>query len=166
MKLAGLFSLMIAGLLFATQARALSCLRPNLAEAFNRFQASEDTYIIALGKIRPTGTEPPLTEGKPRTMPAELTGKFMGLDGFGADTTRALTIQTHCVAHWCGGLPASPDEDHLMFLRRTAAGLVLDMQACPDGTLTLPSKDRINLLQSCLTRGKCTESDLRKMEQR
>ncbi|WP_069298545.1 hypothetical protein [Neptunicoccus sediminis] len=166
MKLAGLFSLMIAGLLFAAEARALSCLRPNLAEAFNRFQDSEDTYIIALGKIRPTGTEPPYTEGKPRTIPAKLTGRFMGLDGFGADFTRELTIQTHCLAHWCGGLPATPNEDHLMFLRRTDAGLVLDMQACPDGTLSLPSEDRIDLLQSCLTRGKCTESDLQKMEDR
>ncbi|MBR9865082.1 MAG: hypothetical protein GYB24_16715 [Rhodobacteraceae bacterium] len=164
MKRTGLFSLVIAGLLFGGEVQALSCLRPNLAEAFNRFQASDDTYVIALGKIRPIGKQPPYQEGQPRKMSAELSGRFMGLDGFGAETTRKLTIETHCLAHWCGGLPASPDQEHLMFLRRTADGLTLDMQACPDGSLTLPDEDRIDLLQSCLKRGRCTESDLQGME--
>lgn len=166
MKRAGLLFLTIAGLLFGAEVQALSCMRPNLAEAFNRFQASDDTYVIALGKVRPTDKQPPYVEGRPRKMAAELSGRFMGLDGFGAQTSRSMTIQTHCLAHWCGGLPASPDQEQLMFLRRAAGGLILDMQACPDGSLTLPTKDRIELLQSCLKQGKCTGSDLQKMETR
>lgn len=155
----------LSGCLFATQTSALSCLRPNLAEAFNRFQASDDIYNIAVGNIRLTGEIPPYVDGKPRSISAEFLGRFMGINGLSKPQTRTLIIQTHCVAHWCGGLPDDASTEHLLFLRQSDSGAILDIGACPEGTLMSVTKNRVDLLQSCLKRGKCSASDLQKMEQ-
>lgn len=158
-------ALILSVCLSASQAGALSCLRPNLAEAFNRFQASDDIYNIAVGTLRITGEIPPYLEGKPRSVPAEFSGRFMGLNGLGKPQTRALTLKTHCVAHWCGGFPNDAGTEQILFLRQSDSGTILDINACPEGTLSPVTQNRVDLLQSCLKRGKCSASDLQKMEQ-
>lgn len=158
-------ALILSACLSASQAGALSCMRPNLAETFNRLQASDDIYNIAVGTLRITGKIPPYVEGRPRSVSAEFSGRFMGLNGLGKPQTRALTLKTHCVAHWCGGIPNDAGTEQLLFLRQSDNGPVLDFGACPEGNVSSVTQSRLDLLQSCLKRGECSASDLQKMEQ-
>jgi hypothetical protein len=151
-------------LVLASQVSALSCLRPNVAKTFNQLQQVEDVYRIGVGKIRLTAAVHKFEGGKPRTTKAEFRGKFLGLNGLVAEQRLAITIQTHCLAHWCGGIPQDSTIEHLVFLRQSPTGEVLDMGACPDGILSTPTGLRVETLQSCLRRGKCTDSEINAMD--
>lgn len=150
--------------MIATQAQALSCLRPNLATAFNQFQKSDETYRIAVGTIRITGKPAKYIDGKPRRMKATFQGQFMGLSGLGAMQKESVTLQTHCLAHWCGGFPNNTDTKYVMFLRKSTAGNVLDLTACPDGNMSTVTDKRLKMLQKCLKRGLCSNSAIKAME--
>ena len=118
-------------LLFGSQVHALSCMRPNIAATFNLLQKSDLTYRIAVGTIQLTQKPPRYVEGKPRRVRAKFQGRFVGLNGLGSYQSLPISVQTHCVAHWCGGFPDKPKQKFLMFLQRDGDGNTLTIDACP-----------------------------------
>ena len=85
-------------LFFASQAVALSCMRPNIARTFNHVAASEDVYIMGKGTLQATREIPKYKQGQPRKIPAEFTGAFYGLTGPSEIHTVSLTVDTICYA--------------------------------------------------------------------
>ena len=145
-------------LLMVEQAAALSCKRPNLASSFNRFAQSDDTYRLAVGGFAYKQKIPTYKGAKPRHVKAAFTGQFLGLNGLTEIRSVPITIATTCVAHWCGGFPEEGGQN-IVFLKQTSDGMTLERPACPNGALTPYSKERLNLVQRCLRRGKCTKAE-------
>jgi hypothetical protein len=152
--------------MLASQAQALSCMPTNLAELFNRLQASEKIYTIGVGKIRLTPPVPRYVYGQPRTVSGEFQGRFMGRAGLGKEKVVPLTVQSLCAGEWCGGLPEEGTVEYIAFLRQSDGANILDIDPCPEGILSIPTDQSLDLLQRCMKRGKCSDADVQKLGRR
>ena len=153
------FWITICAILICGPAAALSCLQPNIAEAFNRFDAAPESYAIAVGRVSvPKSGIPGYREGKPRRASGQFVGRYLGRFGLGVEVRQKISVQTQCVAHWCGGFPGG-DQVMIMFLRLGKGARVLDMPACPSGGFVPETPKALELMQRCLKRGRCTKAE-------
>lgn len=160
------FALALCLSVAGAQAGALSCLRPNLGEAFNRFHASPDRYTLALGKVIVDAKDIPTVErGVPLEAPARFIGRTIGPNGLATRIDRPVVVRTSCVASWCGGVPQT-DQELIVFLRHEGEARVLDMPACPDGNATVNAPGRVKLLRKCLAVGGCTDAVVNTFERK
>ena len=98
--------LTVAALLAASQAQALSCIRPDPFTSFDHANTSVSPYMVMTGTL----TAPPasgMTESKPVSLMAKLTGQGLAQDGFTAAFDGDVVLQVTCAGPWCGTLPAS-----------------------------------------------------------
>lgn len=151
--------------LIGAQAQALSCVRPNVAQTFNAKQAASETYALMVGTVKLTRKPPKYVQGQPRSAKALVAGRYVGRKGLSVTQTVPVTVQTHCAASWCGGFPSDMQEDVIMYLRQTADGAVIDIHACPNGFGQSATPERVTLLQKCLRRGKCSDGQIKRLEQ-
>ncbi len=90
--------LTIAALLTASQAQALSCMRPDAAASFDQASASEFPYLVLTGTL----TAPPAsgtTESKPVSLLGTLTGQGLTADGFTAPLTATSSCRSPARVH-------------------------------------------------------------------
>ncbi len=146
------------------QVQALSCLRPNTAKTFNFHQEAPEKYRLFVGKVKMTGVIPKYVEGTPQSAKAVATGRFVGRSGLTKAQSLNVTVQTQCVASWCGGFPSAMDKDVIMYIKQTPKGDVIDIGACPGGFGQVVTDDRVKLLQKCLRKGKCSNADIKEFE--
>lgn len=146
------------------QVQALSCLRPNTAKTFNFYQEAPDSYRLFVGTVKMTGAIPKYVEGKSRTAKAIASGRFVGRSGLTKSHILNVTVQTQCVASWCGGFPGAMDKDVIMYIKQSPKGDVIDIDACPGGFGQVATNARVDLLQKCLRKGKCSNADIKEFE--
>jgi hypothetical protein len=151
--------------LLGPQAHALSCLQPNVARDFNWRQGEKETYRIFVGQVKMVGRIPKYREGRKRTAKAVTTGRFMGRTKLTETQTFELTVNTTCAASWCGGFPGKSDADSILFFEKTPKGDALNIGPCDYGLAEPVTKKKIKLLQRCLRRGKCSDADVKRLDQ-
>ena len=159
-----LASLLVFSLL-GHQAYALSCVQPNIARDFNWRQGEKETYRIFVGQVKMVGHIPKYREGRKRTAKAVATGRFMGRTKLTETRTFELTVNTTCAASWCGGFPGKSEADSILFLQKTPKGDALNIGPCDYGSNEPVTKKKIKLLQRCLKRGKCSDADVKRLDQ-
>ncbi len=151
--------------LVGAEAHALSCAPSNVAGEFNWYQNQPETYRIFVGKVKMSGPVPKYREGKPLSAKGVAQGRFVGKRSLTDVRSVDLTVNTACAASWCGGFPTqAQDLDWIMFLKSTPSGDVLTIGPChqPYGEHT--QKRQINILQKCLRQGKCSDSDIERLQ--
>ena len=146
----------------ASQAHALSCIRPEIERSFNRWVDSENSYYIGVGTLSPVGAVPDIPNAtqqndfdrrEPITMAYTFTGRLLD-GGRGVPVDMPITVSVSCLASWCGNFPAA-GANGLMALRGTeVASLTLDMNACPGSIFPAETETTVS---ACIREGRCTE---------
>ena len=149
--------LIVLTLLSGTQASALSCLRPDVAEAFNAAAASEDAYVVVHGRFKFT-TPPSRDTGNinaPREVSyiAQFDGRYLAEDGFRTAPSLPVTVTHTCTAAWCGQLTAGVQT--LAYLKQTATGYSIDVGPCGGQAFAEPSRQDLARVEACMRGDRC-----------
>ena len=142
----------------ASQALALSCLRPDVARSFDNFEATGLPYAVVRGTLQFDVAKLPQAGSKsppPRLtkIQAHLTGQSLTSSGFETSFDHPVTLEVKCLAAWCGG--AKPDADYLLFVERSAAGYSVNLGPCGGSEFLNPSADALRRVQQCFNGGAC-----------
>ena len=119
--------------LVASDAAALSCMQPTIADSFARAErVPEDIYILkgtlTFDEARLPETDM-LNDGwTPPPIAAEFRGFALNRGGFTTRYDRDVLLQPLCVGPWCGG--AASGEVAIMFAKVLGDDLVIDAPAC------------------------------------
>lgn len=152
-------ALVTVALLSATQANALSCLRPDAAMTFQSAASSEETYVVLRGSFAFDLDLMPEFDGHsaPQDLPpvaAVFNGKALNSDGFTIPYQTELLLQPTCAGPWCGGM--HPTDDAIAFARDNGEGIyVIDLGPCPMWVYE-PTDAVVDTITQCMSGGDCT----------
>ncbi len=119
--------------LVASEAAALSCMRPTIADSFARAEeVPEDIYLLK-GTLtfdeRLLPETDMLNDGwTPSPIAAQFRGFALNREGFTTRYDRAVSLQPLCVGPWCGG--AASGEEAIIFAKVMGDDLVIEAPAC------------------------------------
>jgi hypothetical protein len=146
----------VTAIAIAGQAAALSCLRPDVQNAFAEANAAPETYVVVLGEFsggpgpRAGGT----TGGEERTYTARFSGHLMNRDGKARSIDREVTVREGCAASWCSELATG--QQVLTFLQvDTGAAPLLALGPCYPDFFTSPTQAQLEVVKQCFVTG-CT----------
>lgn len=143
--------------LTVTQATALSCLKPDVAEAYQTAAASEVSYVVLKGKFTFTPL-PKTNEAKDRTIEAEFTGRRLTGAGFTQQVSAPVDVTLRCLAEWCGSI--QPDTEYIAFVEnRDGEKLIFDVDPCYDLAFYEPSEEDTKRVENCAQGGVCERLD-------
>ena len=141
---------LLAGLMVAPSAIALSCVRPDIIQDLNRAKQSEKLYHIFVGRFEAPQVQHNRLDllrqsWPPRDNSKTVDGRFTGysLTSNPADDVQLndhpVQIHVTCAGSWCGNVPKA-DQEIIAFVE------------VPDGELGGEPSEQL----SRLTRGPCT----------
>jgi len=150
-------ALALAATLAATSADALSCMAPDIANAYAFASGSENRYIAVLGTVifdsealdRPRGGAQP----QDKATAGRFSGESFRLDGSRQPYEADVTVVSECWASWCGN-PLS-GRTCVGFLRLDRTGPVMVSDPCGNQIFYDPSPKDIARLSQCLAGGPC-----------
>ena len=121
------------GLVLASQANALSCLRPDVARSFLEAEASDAVYSFVRGvfEFDPLTLSLGGVATKSMPIPAVFSDRVPGPDGFMPTEPHRVVLQIECdeTISTCGSI--RPETDSLASLRHGEEELILQLGACP-----------------------------------
>ncbi|MEQ5869471.1 hypothetical protein J4E08_06100 [Sagittula sp. NFXS13] len=146
--------------LAATQASALSCLRPDAVAAYQAADADDARWGLVVGTLNFDATKlpkapaddpndaPPLTQ-----LRARLDGQALGADGFATPFDRDIDLHVQCFGPWC----AQPQsgQTYLVFLENTSDGQRAYADPCGTKLFANPSAADLARMQSCFAGEAC-----------
>lgn len=155
----------LAVLVTATPAAALSCLRPDVIRLYEQARDSEDVYSIVYGQLNiPTPINYPdkdasggYGEDASADTTARLTGTSLGDAGFATPFDQEVTLRVSCVLTWCAPEP-STGEDVIAALRHSDGGLILDLDVCGANAIPASGDDEARVL-NCHRFDNCQAQD-------
>ncbi len=123
----------VALALFATQAGALSCVRPDPIRSFQVASGSQDEYLILKGRFAFDISLLPQSEVSsglvlPQPVPAQFQGQSLTVDGFTNPINGPITVMPVCIGAFCGGL--TPGAEVIAFARKQNNIYVVDTDPC------------------------------------
>lgn len=144
------------------QALALSCLQSTVAGTYRQAQASDDAYVVVLGRLSfnahgsfphpspdVSGPMPPeLTK-----VPARLTGKALSRSGFSSGFDKGITLEVYCLSAWCG--TAQNGAEVLAFVRKEDGQYSLAAGPCGGWKFTAPTPAMLRQAKQCMRGGPC-----------
>ena len=145
--------------LIATQSLALSCLRPDPIETFQRLAAAEESYFVLRGELTfDEAALPPSVGTNDTVAPDPIPGFFVGAgltkDGFTNDYVSNVLLQVDCAGPWCG--TAQSGVDAIWFVPFSDPPATLHADPCGSMTFYEPSEAVVEMLESCMAGGTCT----------
>ena len=143
--------------LSVNQAAALSCLKPDVAEAFQTAAASELSYVVLKGKF--AFTAPPKTdEPQTRTIEATFDGRLLTGSGFTQQVSAPVEVNLRCEASWCADL--QPETDYIAFVEnQNNEKLIFDVGPCYGFAFQEPSQEDTKRVENCAQGGACERLD-------
>lgn len=150
--------LTVALVVFAGQAQALSCLRPDVARTFEWAAEAEESYVVLLGRF---DFETPDLRSDRNLNPQEVrsaarfSGQSLSVEGFQDNVPLDVTIVFSCLASWCGSMDQN-NSDVLAFVERTPEGYVLSVGPCFDTVFDRVDATQIARVEACM-RGEACE---------
>lgn len=149
----------LVGGLAAGPAAALSCLRPDIVNAFSDANAADEVYVIVLGRFdggpgpRPDGT----MDGEPRNYRATFTGHTIHRGGEAEQINTLVHVLETCAGPWCAELNTA--DEVLTFLEVDPAGGApsLVLGPCYGNFFPSPTEAQLDAVQECFVNG-CTSS--------
>lgn len=144
--------------LLAQQAIALSCIRPDPIDTFQRVAVAPEPYFVLYGQLTfDEGDLPPgvldAPEGAPATILAQFRGKGLTLDGFTADYISPAVLQVTCLGPWCGA--AQSGVDAIYFVRADKTPVEMEAGPCGGMIFEQPDEATLEMLVSCMRGGPC-----------
>lgn len=151
--------------LCATQAQALSCLKPDVVRTYKEVDASPDRWGAAVGRLDFDESQlPEAPQSDPNAAPpqtpvrAQLVGKTLDSDGFTKPFQGNVTLMVQCYGPWCAQ-PQSGQE-YLVFLKREPNRHVAFADPCGTRLFANPSREDLDRITTCFRNGPCAEQGL------
>jgi hypothetical protein len=149
--------LIVVALLPATEAAALSCLRPDPLRSFREAMAAPETFHVLHGRLSFDASEMPQgmserTTPDPAPVDAQFDGFALGPEGFTTPVEASVALQPTCAGPYCGTF--SPGEA-LLFAQVTEAGYLVEIGPCGGGAFDGVPPATLDQLAACLRGGAC-----------
>lgn len=137
----------------ASQATALSCVRPDVATAFKDASDSDRNYIILKGTFAftpPTETAEPQAE----TVDSTFTGRLMTSAGFTQTVAAPVEIDMVCAGEWCASV--EPNTEYIAFVENIDnEKLIFEVGPCYAFAFIDPDIETVKRLENCAQGGAC-----------
>jgi hypothetical protein len=146
----------IALMVIAGQAVALSCVRPDAVNTFERVSEDAASYYLLYGTLdfdvakQPKGVVN--AERNPDPIVAQFAGFALNTSGFTTSYSRAVTLQPVCFGPWCGG--ETPGVKSLFFAQVDGDQIIIESTPCGGFVLPEPSQSLLDKMTSCMN-GNC-----------
>lgn len=147
----------------AGQVHALSCIRPDPIETFQRLAAAPESYFVLYGEM--TFDEAELPAGvsmdqfrAPDPISARFEGKGLTRAGFTNDYVSDVTLQIGCAGPWCGS--ARSGVDAVYFVAATDPPVTMQAGPCGGMIFEEPSDAVLEMLTTCMQGGACSPQPL------
>ncbi len=138
----------------ASQASALSCIRPDVANAFKEASASDLTYVVLKGKFAFDAVpEADTLAPKPVSVDATFSGRLLTGAGFTQQVTVAAEIRMNCAGSWCARI--QPDTDYIAFVEQYPTELKFEVGPCYGLAFREPALEDVKRLENCAQGGAC-----------
>lgn len=145
--------------LVASQAAALSCIRPDAVRTYTTLEADEATYYVLYGTLDFDATKQPQgvvnEERDPAPIAARFTGNGLSGTGFDRPFTRDVTVQPLCAGPWCGNAPVNVAS--LMFGKVVGDDIIIEASPCGGTIFPEPSKAVRDSMTACMA-GACVSA--------
>jgi len=144
-------------MLLGSQAAALSCIAPDPVMSFHQADEDPDPIFILHGQV--IFDESLLPQGvvnetrDPDPIPGVFQGAALTRTGFNAPFESDVTVQSICAGPWCGGMASGAP--YLMFVRDTAAGLVVEVNPCGGTVFQDPAVQVLDQMTHCIRGERC-----------
>ena len=145
----------------ASQAAALSCMRPDPIATFNQVAAAPEDYYVLYGQLTfdegalPGGvSKRDFNDPEPAPIPAFFRGKGLQRDGFTSDYISPAELQVTCAGPWCGS--ARSGVDAVFFVRADSNPVQMVAGACGGMIFEEPGQDVLDALTSCMQGRACS----------
>ena len=156
-------AVLLAVLLGAGPALALSCLQPDAVRLYEAARDSESDYWIAVGRIRAmeevnvpeSGLRPPQDEESHADTKVQFLGRVLVGDRIFHPFARRVTLRLTCVSAWCAGDPG--DAQVIAAIEVAERGLVLSIGPCSE-TAVPHTEDGMERLLACHADGECVHA--------
>ena len=142
----------------ATDALALSCMAPSVAQSYAWADAADEAYVVLYGGFM-FGTPPSNDTGDINAplvvdVDASFVGHALTRDGFQPINPLDLTVRLDCAGPWCGALP---DDSGVMlaFVEQSDDGLLLTLGPCGGSLFSRVSREDFNTVEACMKQGAC-----------
>lgn len=143
---------LVAGLT-ASQASALSCLRPDVAQAFLDASSADQTYVVLKGAF---DFAPLPKKEKPtaETVAATFSGRLLTGTGFTQKVSAPVQIELTCSGMWCAEM--EPQQEMIAFVQNlNDEKLVFEVGPCYELAFVEPSQEDVKRLENCAQGGAC-----------
>ena len=147
----------------AGQGHALSCMRPDPIETFQRLAAAPESYFVLYGQLTfdeadlPAGVSMDQTRN-PDPIAARFNGKGLTPDGFTHDYVSDVILQIGCAGPWCGS--ARSGVDAVYFVAVTDPPVTVQAGPCGGMIFEEPTDAVLDMLTSCMQGGPCSPQPL------
>ena len=143
----------------AGQGHALSCLRPDAIETYQRLAAAPESYFVLKGTLTFDESALPPSVGSNDTIaPDPIPGSFVGTGltqgGFDADYVSEVLLQVQCAGPWCGS--AQSGVEAVWFVPFSDPPATLQADPCGSMTFYDPAPETVAMLESCMRGETCT----------
>ncbi len=145
-------------MLAATQAAALTCVRPDPIQSFRDAQAASGSYAVLYGTLdfdparMPEGGFGEAPNPRPDMVGAAFSGLALGLEGFMRPVQDTVALQPTCAGPWCGSIAPGT---YLLFAEVTASGYRVEIGPCGGGAFDQVSETTLMQLTACMRGQAC-----------
>ncbi len=146
--------------LISGQAFALSCMRPDPVETFQRLAAEPESYFVLYGTLTfdenalPRGSNSFEDTAPPAPIPARFVGKGLSKAGFSTPYVSEALLQVTCAGPWCGS--ARSGGEAIYFVPASDPPVTMQAGACGGMIFDDPAPNVLEMLTSCMQGGICT----------
>jgi hypothetical protein len=143
--------------LTVTQATALSCLKPDVAEAYQTAATSALSYVVLKGTF--AFTPPPETdEIKDKTIETKFEGRLLTSAGFTQQVSAPVEVNLRCLSQWCANI--QPDTEYIAFVENdNGEKLTFDVDPCYGLAFFEPTQEDTKRVENCAQGGACERLD-------
>lgn len=151
-----LISLVVAGIMMASQAAALSCMRPDPVQTFDRVSDDPAPYYLLYGTLEFDASQQPQAvvnaPTDPSPIPAQFRGHGLTLNGFTSRFDQTVTLQPVCAGSWCGRL--EPAVKSLFFAKVQGEDVIITADPCGGTVFPEPQQSDLDAMTACIN-GNC-----------
>lgn len=153
---------LVAGVMAAGPATALSCLPPDPVRDFKEAESSPDRWGIALGRLDFNAERLPQVdwdrqdEVPPQTdLRAQFIGHSLDMNGFKTVFQANVTLRVLCFGPWCAE-PKSGGR-YLAFIKHENGKRIIHADPCGSWLYLNPRKYDLDRVRTCFAGGPCEE---------
>ncbi len=136
----------------ASQATALSCMRPDPVASFERFAQDDASYYVLYGTLDFDASRQPdgvvNKQRNPAPIPARFSGFGLNTGGFTSPYTASVTLQPVCAGPWCGS--ETPGVKSLIFAKVVGDTVTVEAGPCGGTVFTEPSQRTLGAMTACM----------------